>query len=648
MKHFYVIAILYIAAFPLYISANNNIRLDKKIEFIKDINAGMDSLFKWSNETQDSEWEIILDDKLETFAKKTGKEEYLIYALCDKLRCQYNMNYPQETIIASYKKIENLKLKTTQYKKALIDAKYLMALEYIYCTDFVKVFDIANDLLIKFNDDQYGMMKAYEILSYFYSEQFQGKQALEYAIKAYNISNKIVKNRNKKIAQSLLVCNYLNNIDKNKDNKPYLNNIAKLIKEGEACDTNCVSNYYKSMFHAYSIGYYLDKDQLDKAKLHLEEAWKNDVQLDRVDTRIRQLMTARYYRAISQPQKAWSYICEKDSIAPLLYLKEQAKTLHMLNRDEEAYYMEKYISDRIEWAFDQSFSTQITDMEIKYKTFAIQKEKSNILKSSIMATWFFIIIFTILIATICYRQRKYNKKIERANNTQRIFLQNMSHELRTPLNVICGFSQLVTNPDIRIYISKEEIIQYGKIIKSNTDMLSTLVNDILDASDMESGTYRINMDFCHPNEICYNAITAVIDRCPDNVKLYYTTEIEDNFTIYSDAQRVLQIITNFLTNAIKYTTVGTIHIHCSTSENPGKLTFSVTDTGIGVPTDKAELIFGRFEKLNPFKQGTGLGLAICRQLATLLNGSMKLDTSYINGARFVFIHPLNSNNTVNT
>ena len=150
-----------------------------------------------------------------------------------------------------------------------------------------------------------------------------------------------------------------------------------------------------------------------------------------------------------------------------------------------------------------------------------------------MATWFFIIILTILIATICYRQRKYNKKIERANNTQRIFLQNMSHELRTPLNVICGFSQLVTNPDIRIYISKEEIIQYGKIIKSNTDMLSTLVNDILDASDMESGRYRINLDICHPNVICYNAITAVIDRCPDNVKLYYTTEIEDKFTIYS-------------------------------------------------------------------------------------------------------------------
>ncbi|MCR5139803.1 MAG: ATP-binding protein [Bacteroidaceae bacterium] len=102
-----------------------------------------------------------------------------------------------------------------------------------------------------------------------------------------------------------------------------------------------------------------------------------------------------------------------------------------------------------------------------------------------------------------------------------------------------------------------------------------------------------------------------------------------------------QVLTNFLTNACKHTSKGEIHLHLSLSENPGNVTFSVTDTGTGVPADQAEAIFERFTKLDSFKQGTGLGLAICRMIAEILHGEVKLDTTYTaGGARFVFIHPL--------
>lgn len=245
---------------------------------------------------------------------------------------------------------------------------------------------------------------------------------------------------------------------------------------------------------------------------------------------------------------------------------------------------------------------------------------------------------------IVYNSTNHEKrKLELANQTQKMFLQNMSHEIRTPLNAICGFSQILTMPEIRESITDEEMSEYSTIIETNTELLRTLVNDILDVSDLDSGKYRMNICKCQANEICRKAVNTVRYRCPQHIKLYFTTEVDDSFTIQSDAQRAQQIIINYLTNAIKHTEQGEIHVHCSLKEHPGKITFSVTDTGEGVPVDKADIIFGRFEKLETFKQGTGLGLNICLRLARMMKAEVKLDTTYSKGARFVFIHPLDEN-----
>ena len=143
------------------------------------------------------------------------------------------------------------------------------------------------------------------------------------------------------------------------------------------------------------------------------------------------------------------------------------------------------------------------------------------------------------------------------------------------------------------------------------------------------------------NELCRNALATVKARCPEGVELRFTTEVDDSYSFISDSVRVQQVITNYLTNAEKHTTEGEIVLHASLSENPGMLTFSVTDTGEGVPADKADVIFDRFEKIGSFAQGTGLGLNICRLIAKCLNGVAKLDTTHTApGARFVFIVPL--------
>lgn len=138
------------------------------------------------------------------------------------------------------------------------------------------------------------------------------------------------------------------------------------------------------------------------------------------------------------------------------------------------------------------------------------------------------------------------------------------------------------------------------------------------------------------NEICQKAFKTVEHRVNPNVKFTFETDLNDDYTIDSDPSRVQQILVNFLTNAIKHTDKGSIVLKAVPSAN-GHVTFSVTDTGEGVPLEKSEAIFQRFEKLNTFKQGTGLGLFICRSLAGCLGGTVYLDITHQGpGARFVF------------
>ncbi len=255
-----------------------------------------------------------------------------------------------------------------------------------------------------------------------------------------------------------------------------------------------------------------------------------------------------------------------------------------------------------------------------------------------------IIVLVILLVVMIYlytKEKKAGHKYKQGMTVQKVYLQNMSHDIRTPMNAICGFSQILCNKQIRDMLSEEEIAEYGVIIQNNTDLLSTLVNDILDISDMESGKYRMNIGTCNVNEVCRRAISTVKYRCPERVNMYMTTDVPDTFTIQSDPKRVEQVVMNYLTNAEKHTDEGEIHVHVSLDENPGMVTFSVTDTGEGVPPENAELIFGRFEKFNTINGGTGLGLPICRKIATQLGGEAKLDLNHKGkGARFIFTHPV--------
>lgn len=231
---------------------------------------------------------------------------------------------------------------------------------------------------------------------------------------------------------------------------------------------------------------------------------------------------------------------------------------------------------------------------------------------------------------------------EQADRMKTVFIQNMSHEIRTPLNSIVGFSQLLSSSDIEL--GEEEKREFSSLIQHNSDLLTTLVNDVLDLASLESGQYTMEITPCSCNELGEISIATVMHRKAEGVNLYFTSDLPDDYKIRTDGNRVKQVLINFLTNAEKYTEQGEIHLHCSLSENPGFVTYSVSDTGPGIPSDMADAIFERFKKLNEFKQGTGLGLNICRIVAERLHGKVKVDKSYTGGARFLFILPLSETN----
>jgi signal transduction histidine kinase len=223
-----------------------------------------------------------------------------------------------------------------------------------------------------------------------------------------------------------------------------------------------------------------------------------------------------------------------------------------------------------------------------------------------------------------------------ADKMKTLFIQNMDHEIRTPLNAIVGFTQVLTDNEIEL--DNEEKTEYASLILKNNDLLLKLVSDVFDIAQMESGSIQTSIEPCSLNDICSAAYESMKMRTEKNVTLSFSAHSSD-FMLNTDRQRILQLLNNYLSNACKFTRHGEITLDYSVDEESETVTFSVTDTGIGIPADKADKIFERFEKLNSFDQGTGLGLHVCKLIAKTLHGEVKLDTTYHSGSRFLFLHP---------
>ena len=228
-------------------------------------------------------------------------------------------------------------------------------------------------------------------------------------------------------------------------------------------------------------------------------------------------------------------------------------------------------------------------------------------------------------------------RAEESNRLKSAFLANMSHEIRTPLNSIVGFSDVLAMGGS----TEDEQQSYYKIIKTNSDLLLRLINDILDLSRLEANRVTLTWEECDVVQLCSQVVASVsFSRQSSDNQFLFSTSFE-TFRMVTDVQRMQQVIINLLSNADKFTKRGKITLDFSVNEEKQMAIFSVTDTGCGIPKEKQGLVFERFEKLNEYAQGTGLGLSICKLIVHKWKGSIWIDPDYTGGARFVFSHPLN-------
>lgn len=227
------------------------------------------------------------------------------------------------------------------------------------------------------------------------------------------------------------------------------------------------------------------------------------------------------------------------------------------------------------------------------------------------------------------------EKAEESDLLKSAFLANMSHEIRTPLNAIIGFSSLLTSAEI----SPEEREEYSAIISTNSELMLTLINDILDISRLETGKIHFAYEDINIPSLCQQVIMTTTHNRREGVECVFESSYE-TYTLRTDVQRLSQVLINLLTNANKFTEQGRITLSFEVLEKEGMVRFAVADTGCGIPPEKQAKVFDRFEKLDEFKQGTGLGLAICRQIVMKVGGKIWVDGTYTSGSRFVFTHPI--------
>ena len=386
----------------------------------------------------------------------------------------------------------------------------------------------------------------------------------------------------------------------------------------------------------------------------------------------RYFTSLNYYKSIRDFQKAADY---NDSVIYyfrhgnfqfdlteniVLTLKDKIDCLDSLHRYKDAYEAYKEYSVLLDSARTRSMENKVEDLEIKKHVdelvvekkaleIDLQKSRSQLylfLALLILSISFGIFIFFRLgkIKSLYKELQESNRLViiasEKAQESERMknaFIKNMCHEVRTPLNAINGFAELITSDGI----SPEEKKEFSKIIYTNCHNITSMMNDVLVIAQLDSSNEVLPLEPVHISLLCHHEMNKMkkLQQKPD---IHYQVEGDkSNDLIYSDPNHFGIIISHLLNNANKFTNQGSITLSYRPEEEGRIMCICVTDTGCGIPADKSEWIFERFTKNDDFIPGSGLGLYLCRLITQRLNGSLKLDTCYTGGARFILRLPIN-------
>lgn len=459
----------------------------------------------------------------------------------------------------------------------------------------------------------------------------------------------------------------LGKLDRAEEILKYYGSVLHEMENASYTDTNYPFRRKKCLLYSFYIELYVAQQNKGKALEAVGKAssyMQANIGAD-VSSVYNQAM-ARFYYFIKDYKQALHYVDEVLAIQSMTdALKLKVDILRMMGRKDEALELNKRLIVQIEQSNIKAFNRQLNQLRVLHdlnekekqaRELEFQRVQLSHKQKQLVGVLMLLILLLVLLYLLFRYANKTRKlkndlqyernslvessehlriakeKAEEADRMKTSFLANISHEIRTPLNAIVGFSQLLGDA------SAEEREEFIKIISNNSELLLSLVNDVLDLSRLEANAFSLVMVESNIQDCCSNALDSVRHRVAEGVELTFTCP-DEALCLNIDPFRLQQLLVNLLTNAAKFTDAGEINLDFRVDKEKKQVVFSVTDTGIGIPQDKHDCIFNRFEKVDEFKQGTGLGLSICRVIADRFGGTIQVDSSYTGGARFVFVMP---------
>lgn len=301
---------------------------------------------------------------------------------------------------------------------------------------------------------------------------------------------------------------------------------------------------------------------------------------------------------------------------------------------------------------EQEYVGKVSEMRVKHDVDKLELANVTLLAEKRKARLYYafcFIIIAIFISIYLYLSLKKVTRLQKelvresaraqeSENMKSAFINSMCHEVRTPLNAICGFSELIVDDTL----TSEEKAPFPKIIQTNTRMLISLMNDLLEVANLDSTSNIFPLEDTDVFLLCRTEMDRLRGDSGEKDIEYQFQFPQEELVMHTNAKYFSLMIRSLLDNANKFTEKGSVVLACRLNEDKSEVTFTVSDTGCGIPPEKYEYIFERFSKIDSFTQGTGLGLYISKIIVQRMNGRIFVDPSYKGGARFVVIVPLPS------